>query len=318
MARRPGVSKLAEYCEKGLLEIFHDWFEQLKHQRRLSPRTCIMYESDVTHLVQFFMVHKGRKIGSNDIANLDITDFRSWMVSMTNQGLSASSRAIRLAGIRTFYAYADRQGHFHNPYPKMLATPKRPNKLPRPIGTKQVLEFVNYKSENGWEGLRDHAIFMLLYGCGLRISEALSLKVKDWPNGNDALKVMGKGRKERYVPLLPLVQKSVHAYKECAPFAFLQEDPLFQTAKGKPVYQQMVQSKMRDLRRALGLPETATPHALRHSFATHLLDNGANIREVQELLGHASLSTTQRYTDVSTAKILEEHRKAHPRSRHLD
>ncbi len=315
MARRPGISKLPEYCEADLLQLFQNWFDQIKYQRRLSPRTCIMYESDVTHLVKFFMEHKGFTIGSKHMANLDITDFRSWMVFMTNQGLSASSRAIRLAGIRTFFEYADKQGHFHNPYPKMLSTPKRPHKVPRPIGTKQASEFVNFEGDGSWADLRDKAIFMLLYGSGLRIAEALALKVSDWPSNDDELKVMGKGRKERLVPLLPLVQKAVQNYKESAPFIFDKDDPLFQTAKGKPVYQQMVQAKMRHLRRQLGLPETATPHALRHSFATHLLDNGANIREVQELLGHASLSTTQRYTEVSKTKILEEHRKAHPSNR---
>ncbi len=315
MARRPSVSKLPEYCKKDLLQLFDSWFDQLEHQRRLSPRTCILYRSDVTHLTHFLMGHKGYEIGSKDMANLDITDLRAWMVSMTNEGLSASSRAIRLAGIRTFFDYADKTGHFHNPYPKMLSTPKRPHKVPRPIGTNQARQFVDFKGNGSWEELRDHAIFILLYGAGLRISEALSLKVRDWPTSDNELKVMGKGRKERFVPILPLVQKAVQAYRDTAPFTFTRDEPLFQTPKGKPVYQQLIQAKMRNLRRAMGLPETATPHALRHSFATHLLDNGANIREVQELLGHVSLSTTQRYTEVSKTKILEEHRKAHPRNR---
>lgn len=315
MARRPGVSRLPDYLEADAYGLVKSWLEQLELQRRLSPRTCKIYHDDISHLARFFMHHQGKKLDLARMAALDITDFRAWMAAMTNEDLSNASRAMRLAAIRTFFTYADHQGYFHNPYPKLLSTPKRPHKIPRPLSEKHADTLMRETSGETWEDLRDHALFMLLYGCGLRIAEALRLTVGDWPPLGEALKAYGKGRKERLVPVLPMVHNAVQAYRDAAPFPETSARPLFVTDKGKAVYQQIIQAKMRDLRRKLGLPETATPHALRHSFATHLLDHGANIREIQELLGHASLSTTQRYTDVSSAQLLEVHRKAHPRNR---
>lgn len=260
------------------------------------------------------MTHRGAPLGIADMAELDMTDFRAWMAQMAEENLSNASRAMRLAAIRTFFTYADRTGRFHNPHPKMLATPKRGKKLPRPLAQPQAERLLQEEVET-WEGLRDRAIFTLLYGGGLRIAEALRLKIKDWPARGEPLKVLGKGNKERLVPLLPLVHDMMDAYRKNCPFAETRERALFVTKKNTAVYQQIVQAKLRNLRAQLQLPATATPHALRHSFATHLLENGANLREIQELLGHASLSTTQRYTDVSAKQLLEVHRKAHPRNR---
>lgn len=314
MARRPGLDRLPALLKPDALDLIQSWLDQLAYQRRLSPRTCTIYKADITHFADFFLKHNGKPLSKSDLASLDITDFRSWMAAMAEEDLSNASRAMRLAAIRTFFTYADRQGHFHNPYPKLLSTPKRAKKLPRPLAQPQAERLIGEEAEN-WEQLRDRAIFTLLYGGGLRIAEALRLKVKDWPIRGEALKVLGKGNKERLVPLLPLVHDMMEAYRKEAPFAETRERALFVTKKNTPVYQQMVQATLRNLRGQLGLPATATPHALRHSFATHLLENGANIREIQELLGHASLSTTQRYTDISAKQLLEVHRKAHPRNR---
>lgn len=315
MARRASVSRLPEFLDADALTLITSWLDQLEFQRRLSPRTCKLYHDDITHFARFFMHHHGQKLNISGLAALDMTDFRAWMAGMTNEDLSNASRAMRLAAIRTFFSYADRQGYFHNPYPKMLSTPKRPHKIPRPITENHAEKLMAETAGETWEELRDHALFILLYGCGLRIAEALRLTINDWPPMGEPLKAYGKGRKERLVPVLPIVQDAVQTYRAAAPFIETKNRALFVTNKGAPVYQQMVQARMRDLRRKLGLPETATPHALRHSFATHLLDHGANIREIQELLGHASLSTTQRYTDVSNKQLLEVHRKAHPSNR---
>lgn len=314
MARRASVSPLPALLASDACELVQAWLDQLEKQRRLSPRTCTIYHGDIAHFARFFMDHRGAPLSIGAMASLDISDFRAWMAAMLEEDLSNASRAMRLAAIRTFFTYADRQGYFHNPYPKLLSTPKRPHKIPRPVAEAQTARLIGAEVAT-WEELRDRALFTLLYGCGLRIAEALALCIRDWPEPGQSLKVMGKGRKERLVPVLPIVQEAVSAYRHAAPFAETSERFLFLTKKGAPVYQQMVQARMRDLRRQLGLPETATPHALRHSFATHLLENGANIREIQELLGHASLSTTQRYTDVDTKHIMEVHRKAHPSNR---
>ncbi len=262
------------------------------------------------------MDHKGAPLSVEQMAGLDISDMRAWMVAMTRENLSNASRAMRLAAIRTFFKYADRQGHFHNPYAKLLSTPKRPHKIPRPLGEIQTQTLID-QPDDTWEGKRDKAMFTLLYGCGLRIAEALRLTVNDWPIPGEPLKVYGKGRKERLVPVLKLVHDTVTDYLSAVPYPALPGRALFVTAKGTPVYQQMVQAKMREIRAMMGLPATATPHALRHSFATHLLQNGANIREIQELLGHASLSTTQRYADVDAKTMMAVHRAAHPRNRQV-
>jgi integrase/recombinase XerC len=314
VARRTSVSRLPQLLQPDALALTKAWFDQLALQRRLSPRTSTIYEAALTEFVSFFAEQQKKLLAIEDFASLDITDLRAWMVGMTNRDLANTTRALHLAAIRTFFTYADRQGYFHNPYAKLLSTPKRPHKIPRPLGEMQAATLIDRGAET-WEQARDQAIFTLLYGCGLRIAEALRLTVNDWPANGEALKVLGKGNKERLVPVLPVVQAAVRAYRDATPFVETRDRALFLTTKGQPVYQQMVQAQMRALRRAMGLPETATPHALRHSFATHLLQNGANIREIQELLGHVSLSTTQRYTEVDAKKMMEVHRAAHPRNR---
>jgi len=204
----------------------------------------------------------------------------------------------------------------HNAAISTVRSPKLPHKLPRPLEEKQalrVLENADLLVKEDWVGQRDRALFTLLYGCGLRIDEALSLNVGNLPK-DGFLRVVGKGQKERQVPVIDIVQQTLDAYMEQCPFLAESERPLFIGTRGGRLNQGVAQKSMRDIRVVLGLPETATPHALRHSFATHLLQNGANLREIQELLGHASLSTTQRYTEVNAEELMRIYKSAHPRA----
>ena len=198
----------------------------------------------------------------------------------------------------------------------MLQTPKRPAKVPRPMDIGYVLRLIDQAADNvtDWVGMRDYALFSLLYGSGLRIDEALSMNCGDWPDSGLKLRIMGKGGREREVPLLPKVRERVEAYRHAAPLSDAPDAPLFCGLRGRRLNQGVAQKTMRDLRVTLGLPETVTPHALRHSYATHLLGAGLNLREVQHLLGHASLSSTQIYADVDHEAMLDIFMKAHPRA----
>lgn len=229
-------------------------------------------------------------------------------------GLASSSRARSLSGVKNFLTWLDKQGILHNASIKLVRTPKLPRKLPRPLEETQAMRLIEsaINLESDWVTLRDQALFTLLYACGLRIQEALGLNISDMPR-EGFLIVMGKGRKERQVPVLPIVEKTLAAYRTSCPFAETPTRPLFVGEKGNRLHQGVAQKSMRDIRGSLNLPATATPHALRHSFATHLLQNGANLREIQELLGHASLSTTQRYTDVNAEELIKIYKAAHPR-----
>jgi len=230
-------------------------------------------------------------------------------------GRGNSSRARSLSGVKNFLSWMDKQGIAHTPSVKTVRTPKLPRKLPRPLLESQAMQVLNDSEGDDWVDLRNRALFTLLYGCGLRIDEALSLTLSDLPR-DGFLRVVGKGRKERQVPVLSAVQATLDLYLKHYPSSFEKTKPLFIGEKnGKRLNQGVAQKAMRDLRRTLGLPDTVTPHALRHSFATHLLQNGANLREIQELLGHASLSTTQRYTDINAQEMLAIYRKAHPRAK---
>lgn len=229
----------------------------------------------------------------------------------------ASSRARAVSALRNFYRWLDRAGVLHNPKIGALATPRLPQGVPKPLAPADAASLLRAAEESvaePWIGLRDRALFTLLYGAGLRISEALALDRGALPLG-EALIVLGKGRKERMVPLLPAVTLAVAAYVDACPFHGGKDSPLFLGAKGKRLDPAIAQKAMRSLRAQLQLPDTATPHALRHSFATHLLAGGGDLRAIQELLGHASLSTTQRYTEVETERLLSAYRNAHPRAR---
>ncbi len=306
---------ILECCTADLAVTLGAWQQWLKVEKNVSRHTLRAYTGDLSQFVVFMANHKGRALSVSDVSDAGLSDFRSWMSRQAMNGRVNSSRARTLSGLKNFLSWMDKQGIAHNAAIKTVRTPKLPRKLPRPLHENQAFQILADSSgDGGWVSLRDRALFTLLYGCGLRIDEALSLDIRDLPR-DGFLRVMGKGRKERQVPVLPLVITAMNEYRSACPYAETNDRPLFIGEKnGKRLHQGVAQKAMRDMRRNLGLPETATPHALRHSFATHLLQNGANLREIQELLGHASLSTTQRYTDINAEEMLAIYRKAHPRA----
>jgi len=288
------------------------WTTWLKIEKNVSPHTLRAYQSDIVQFIDFLHNHYEETVGLDKLSETSLADFRSWLSRKSMDGLAASSRARSLSGVKNFLKWLDKNGVMHNAQIASVRTPKLPHKLPRPLEQPQAFRLLDNEGDN-WTTLRDKALFTLLYGCGLRINEALSLDIKDLPR-DGFLRVMGKGRKERQVPVLEIVEHTIQKYRADCPFAETPDRPLFMGERGGRLHQGVAQKSMRDLRGVLGLPETATPHALRHSFATHLLENGANLREIQELLGHASLSTTQRYTEVNAAELIKIYKSAHPRS----
>ncbi|MAH05259.1 MAG: recombinase XerC [Alphaproteobacteria bacterium] len=294
-----------------------DWFDVLRYERHVSEHTLRAYQKDIGTFVRFLSKYNGAPLSISLLADSDIPAFRAWMASLTiDNELSATSRSRALSAVRRFMDWLDKQGIAHNPYIKTLRAPKKPHKLPRPISAERIFELLDQYDARNWEDCRDKALFTLLYGTGLRIQEALSLNIEDWPQGSDTdfLTIRGKGKKERKVPILKRVHEAVLEAITAAPYAQTPERPIFVGVRGGRLHQGVAQRNLRKLRISFGLPDSATPHALRHSFATHLLEEGANLRQVQELLGHSSLSTTQRYTDVDNAKLFEVYKMAHPRS----
>lgn len=310
-----GIKKeVLEYCASDLATALVNWQQWLRVEKNVSKHTLRAYTGDLSQFVQFLSNHKGKAISIADVSDTSLNEFRSWMSRQTMNGRANASRARTLSGFKNFLGWMDKQGLAHNAAIKTVRTPKLPRKLPRPLHESQAMNILNEAGDGDWVSLRDRALFTLLYGCGLRIDEALSLDVSHLPR-DGFLRVLGKGRKERQVPVLPQIEKAISDYRSACPYGEAPDRALFIGEKnGKRLNQGVAQKAMRDLRRKLGLPETATPHALRHSFATHLLQNGANLREIQELLGHASLSTTQRYTDINAEEMLAIYKKAHPRA----
>ncbi len=321
MARPARISPkvLGFPAKPGLKAALLDWQAWLEHERRASPHTRAAYRRDLTQFLEFLSGHLGALPDLNDLADLRTTDFRAWLARRAEQGIGRASRARGLSVVRGFFRWMARAGVVENPALGVLRTPKLPHSVPKALAideARETLSLVQGLARDPWAGKRDTAVLALLYGCGLRIGEALSLNRGEAPApGQEAMSVTGKGNKQRYVPLLPAVIEAVRDYLAACPFILPPEGPLFVGARGKRLGARRVQARMAEARAALGLPATATPHALRHSFATHLLAGGGDLRAIQELLGHASLSTTQRYTDVDAAGLLSVYDRAHPRAR---
>jgi integrase/recombinase XerC len=244
-------------------------------------------------------------------------DFRAWLAHRARDGKAKSSTARALSTVRGFFRFLDSEDLAHNAAIGAVRSPRLPRNVPRPLTTEQadnVVELADAFAEEPWIAARDVAIVLLMYGAGMRIGEVLGLNLGDARGGRDVLVFRGKGDKERMVPLLPVVRQALDRYVEARPFAGGNAQPLFVGVRGKRLQAGIVQKRFRSLRTALSLPDSATPHAMRHSFATHLLGGGADLRTIQELLGHASLSTTQRYTDVDAESLMKVYRAAHPRA----
>jgi integrase/recombinase XerC len=295
------------------------WLAYLAAERRMSPKTVEAYGRDVRQFLAFLGEHLGRRATLAALARLAPLDIRAFMAARRAGGISSRSLMRMLAGARSFARFLERNGKGKVGALAAVRTPKLPKTLPKPLAiaaAKQVADADLRAGEERepWILARDAAVLALLYGSGLRISEALSLKRRDGPGGRDVITVIGKGNKARMVPVLPQVAKLAAEYVALCPYELPAEGPLFVGAKGGPLSPRVIQLAMARLRGALGLPETATPHALRHSFATHLLARGGDLRAIQELLGHASLSTTQIYTAVDAERLLEVYRSTHPRA----
>jgi len=302
-----------EQCEADLAKTLGDWQTWLKVEKNVSKHTFRAYISDISTFIGFLANHHGAAISIGMLSDAKIADFRSWLSNLAVSGATNASRARALSSVKNFMAWMDKKGIAHNAAIGTVRSPKIPRKLPRPLEEIQAFRLLDDMPDDDWGALRDRALFTLLYGCGLRIDEALSLNIEHLPR-DGFLRVIGKGNKERQVPVLDAVIKAIEEYRDACPFPETSDRALFLGVKGKRLSQGVVQKAMRSLRKQLNLPDTATPHALRHSFATHLLQNGANLREIQELLGHASLSTTQRYTDVNFDDLKDVYRNAHPRA----
>ena len=292
-----------------------DWLAALAHERRLSPHTLRAYGDDADRFFDFLVDHLAGPVNEKALARLSPADIRAFITRRRNEGLGPRGVQRALAAVRSFFRHLTREGILDNAAARAVKTPRIPRTLPRPLSeadaARVLEEAAGEKIE--WLGTRNVALLSLLYGAGLRISEALALRRGDAPLG-DMLTVLGKGRKERVVPLLPVVREAVAAYEKAIPFAGAREAPLFLSRRGLAMSAREAQSLMQQLRGRLGLSERATPHALRHSFATHLLAGGSDLRSVQELLGHASLSSTQIYTRLETRQLAETYARAHPRS----
>jgi integrase/recombinase XerC len=294
---------------------FLDW---LGGERRASPLTVEAYSADIASFLGFLTRHLGGEPDTAALAGLRQADIRAWLAAQAAEGQGNATRARHLSAVRSFFRYLLRRHGIDNPALRLIATPRSKRPVPRalaPVQACAVAGDIGEMSDSAAIQARDVALFTLLYGCGLRIAEALALDVRDAPppDGDATLRVVGKGSKQREVPVLPAVREALAAWLRHHPD--LQPDsPLFLGARGKRLDPAVAQRTLRTFRRLNGLPEHATPHALRHSFATHLLAGGADLRAIQELLGHASLSTTQRYTDVDTARLMEVWRRAHPRA----
>ncbi len=298
------------------------WVSYLTTERQLAENTREAYTRDLRYFLGFLAAHHGRPASLKSLRKLTVRDFRSFLAARRADDVSSRSLARTLSALRMFFRFLDRRGILKNDAVTAVRTPKLPHGLPKPLSIVAALS-MGADTEAGkrsdspeWVRARDSAVLTLLYGSGLRISEALGINRNEAPVGDtDMMRITGKGGKERVVPVLPVAQEAIAHYLELCPFALSPSGPLFIGVKGKRLSPRIIQLVMERLRSAFDLPDTATPHALRHSFATHLLGNGADLREIQELLGHASLTSTQIYTEVDTTRLLKVYDEAHPRMR---
>ena len=300
--------------KKHIEDAFTNWLGNLKEVRNLSDNTLISYKHDVKNFLEFINTHTGSEISIKYLNDMKISDFRSFLSYLRNKDISSTSIARIISSLKSFFNYLLNTNLIESTVVQSLRTPKQKKSLPRPISSELAIETIKHAQDmekEKWIGMRNKSILMLLYGCGLRISEALNLNFEDI-NENDYLIIKGKGNKERMVPLMDYVKNDIENYIHECPKNFMKDDPLFVGKRLDRLSPRIIQYVLEKIRHNLSLPETATPHALRHSFATHLLDSGGDLRTIQELLGHSSLSTTQKYTKVETEKLYDAYSKTHP------
>lgn len=301
-----------------LMRLVGDWLKHLGSERRLADKTLIAYERDVRQFLSFLTLHIGEPPAATHLSALTPADIRAFFAKRRRDGIGGETLARGLAGLRSFLGFLEKKGLASSAAAKAVRAPRRKKTLPKPVPAAAATRMVDADEsldEEPWVAARNAAVLTLLYGCGLRISEALSLTRAQAPlPGTNSIRIIGKGGKERLVPVLPVVGEAVAAYIKLCPYPLDKDGALFRGVRGGPLSPRIIQLAVQRLRGALNLPDTATPHALRHSFATHLLSGGGDLRTIQELLGHASLSTTQVYTDVETERLMQVYKQAHPRA----
>lgn len=311
------LSELLTIAAPDLVSERADWLDGLSNERRLARLTVDAYERDTRQFLTFLTAHLGGPPSVKDVSELRPADLRAFLAMRRKTGAGARSLARHLAGLRSFLRHLERKGLVNAAGASAIRSPRQPKSLPKPLTDVQALKLMETEtqmSDEPWIAARDAAVLALLYGCGLRISEALGLRPLDIPANAASLRIEGKGGKTRVVPLLPVVHEAVIQYVKLCPYHLDDHMPIFRGAKGGKLQPAIIQRGMQKLRAAFGLPDTATPHALRHSFATHLLAGGGDLRTIQELLGHASLSTTQVYTGIDSVRLMEVYQRAHPRA----
>lgn len=294
-----------------------DFLAHIQGGRRYSAHTVKAYERDLGQWLGFLAAHRGQALSVDQLSTLSGTDWRAWLADRRRDGAGPRTLQRALSAVRSFYAFARSRHGIDNAALALVEAPRAPRRLPRPVSEQAataMLDTVGDARSETWHGARDTAVLALLYGAGLRVSEALSLTGRDHPLA-DSLRIKGKGGRTRLVPVLPAVRQAAETYAALCPFPLEVNQPLFRGARGGALNAREVQRCVERMRGALGLPSTATPHAFRHAFATHLLAGGGDLRAIQELLGHASLSTTQIYAEVDTARLLSVHAATHPRAR---
>lgn len=302
-----------------LQTLIDDWLSEL-NQRDLSRHTVEAYLRDVTQFIAFLAEHSGQEVSPASFDTLKAMDVRSFLARRRNvEATQSRSLARSLSGLRSFTLYLSEKNYPVSAAFKIVRSPRIPKSLPRPLSQSDALQMIALAgdmSSHPWENLRNQALLVLIYGCGLRISEALNLSYGDRPKpDNISIRITGKGKKQRDAPILPLIENAIQQYIQAAPFDFKDDDPLFRGVRGGRFSARQVQMIVEKCRRSMGLPDTVTPHAFRHSFATHLLAAGGDLRTIQELLGHTSLSSTQIYTEIEDTELGRIYKNAHPRSK---
>ncbi|KMK68509.1 tyrosine recombinase XerC [Puniceibacterium sp. IMCC21224] len=292
------------------------WLASARALKGSAENTLTAYRTDVLDFIAFMTMHHGGAQGLGPLSRLSVTDMRAWMAHLRGGGASSRSMARKLSAVKTFYRWLAAREGFEPTAVLTTRSPKFQKKLPRPLtedAARAMIDTVALQSQTDWIGLRDTAVITLLYGCGLRISEALGMRGRDLPL-TETMRIIGKGGKERVVPVLPVARTAVSRYLAACPWPVEADTPIFRGARGGALNPRLIQKVTEQARMQLGLPATATPHAMRHSFATHLLEAGGDLRAIQELLGHASLSTTQAYTSVDTLHLMKVYAATHPKA----
>ncbi len=304
------------YLSPKAFNLIDEWCVFAHSFKRYSSSTINSYRSDIKFFLMFVEYHLDEKLSNNLLDTLKPSDFRSWLADERKLGTSTESLARYLSSVREFYIWLNDKKNLSNHSVFSIQIPRKEKKLPRPISEGNATKLITLASENNikpWLAARNTAVISLLYGCGLRISEALNIKRKSYPFGG-FIRIVGKGDKERIVPVIPIVNTLIDTYLQVCPFRKTEDGFLFLGSRGKKLNPKVIQQEIRNLRLQLGLPATATPHALRHSFATHLLSAGGDLRTIQELLGHASLTSTQIYTEVDAVRLMKVYKETHPKA----